>query len=169
MRLSANAFLRFWLFSPPPLLFTPCPYPLPPCFSGCIPLAFPSHSPRAIPSHSPRIRFSCAAPSLGCRGVGVSGRLGVSGCLDGSGVWVSALGGCSPSPLAQAACPKTCPPPPLLPPSPRGGLIKFAAAPLSGRSRVLVLRPPQSVCSNQIVNVPPLIGEARQPKLILLV
>ena len=150
MRFSANAFLRFWLFSPPPLLFTPCPFPLPPCFSGCIPLALPLHSPRAIPSHSPRIRFACAAPPLGCRGVGVSGRLGVSGCLDGSGVGVSgcldgsgvgvsARGVGSPLTLPLAPRPETCPPPPLLPPSPRGGLIKFAAAPLSGRSRVLIL------------------------------
>ena len=63
--------------------FAPPPSPFPPCFSDCIPLAFPSHSARAIPSHSPCIRFSCAAPSLGCLGVGVSGRLWVSGCLDG--------------------------------------------------------------------------------------
>ena len=116
----------------PPAPLTPPPSPLPPCFSGCIPLSFPFHSACAFPFHSACIPLSFPAPALGCRGVGWSGR---------------GVGSVGPG---------------------RGG-VKFAPPSLSLGGRFSVLRPPQSVCSNQIVNIPPLIGKTRQPKLILLV
>ncbi len=65
----------------------------------------------------------------------------------------------SPPTTPRRRLPSNSPPPPAgfppLPPSPptprgRGG-VKFAAAPPSGRSRFSILRPQQSVCSNQIV------------------
>ena len=136
-----------------PLALAPSPLAFTVAFgshSPCIPLAFGSHYPLAYPLHSARIP---------CTILGGSGRVG------GSGRWVgSALGGGSgrwvgsPSALPLCPCPETCPPPPLLPPSPRGGLICFAPAALASCWRFSVLRPPQSVGSNQIVNVPPLIG-----------
>ena len=99
----------------PPAPLTPPPCPLPPCFCGCIPFAFPSHYGFSSPSHSPRIRFSSPPPPFACRGVGVSGR-GV-----GSGVSGRGLG--SGSRLSPSPCPcpslKDRPPPPLAPP-PRG-------------------------------------------------
>ena len=83
----------------PPAPLTPPPSPLPPCFSGCIPLSFPFHSACAFPFHSACIPLAFPAPALGCRGVG------------------SALP-CSPCSLPPCAL-RYRPPPPLAPP-PRG-------------------------------------------------
>ena len=136
----------------------PIPCPLPPCFCGCIPLAFRSHYGFSSPLHSARIRFSSPPSPFACL-VGSGGRVGGSGRWvgsargGGSGRWVG-----SPSPFPLAHRPKTCPPPPLLPPSPRGGLKIFTAAALESCSRFSVLWPTQPVCSNQIVNVSPFIG-----------
>ena len=130
---------------------TPPPSPLPPCFSGCIPFAFPSHYGFSSPSHSARIPLSYPSPAFSGRGVGVSGR-GV-----GSGVGVSGRGVGSGRlcPAPPAACPhwrsKTAPLPPLPPlPVGRGG-IKFAPTSLSLGGRLSIIRPPQSVRSYQIV------------------
>ena len=59
----------------PPAPLTPPPCPLPPCFCGCIPLAFRSHNGFSSPLHSARIRFSCPSPAFLGRLVGWSGRL----------------------------------------------------------------------------------------------
>ena len=110
----------------PPAPLTPPPSPLPPCFSGCIPLSFPFHSACAFPFHSACIPLSFPAPALGCRGVGWSGR-GVgsvgSGRVVGSGCRLSPC----PCPLPL---PKDCPPPPLAPP-PRGSGGCKVCAPLA--------------------------------------
>ena len=123
----------------PPAPLTPPLCPLPPCFCGCIPFAFPSHYGFSSPSHSPFIRFSSPPPPFACRGVGVSGR-GV-----GSGVGVSGRGVGSGllSPAPPAACPhwrsETAPLPPLPPlPVGRGG-VKFAPPSLSLGGRLLVI------------------------------
>ena len=78
----------------PPVPLTPPPSPFPPCFSGCIPLAFRSHNGFSSPLHSAFIPLSFPSPSfagLGGSGgrVGGSGRVGWSGLGGGSGRWVS--------------------------------------------------------------------------------
>ena len=130
---------------------TPPPSPLPPCFSGCIPFAFPSHYGFSSPSHSARIPLSYPSPAFTGRGVGGSGR-GV-----GSGVGVSGRGVGSGRlcPAPPAPCPhrrsETAPFPPLPPlPVGRGG-VKFAPPSLSLGGRLSILRPTQSVRSYQIV------------------
>ena len=84
--LALMLFCAFGSFAPP-CPFAPSPFPPPPLLlrlhSPRILLAFPSHSARTIPLHPPCIRLSFLAPPLGCRGVGVSGWLRVSGCLNG--------------------------------------------------------------------------------------
>ena len=54
----------------PPAPLTPPPCPLPPCFCGCIPLAFRSHYGFSSPLHSPRIPLAFPSPSILGRGVG---------------------------------------------------------------------------------------------------
>ena len=87
---------------------------------------------------------------------------------------------CSPSlrPLDRLArlgsprrlSPAGFPPLPPSPPTPRGrGGVKFAPTSLSLGGRCLVVCPTQSVCSNQIVNIPPFIRHSREPKLVFLV
>ena len=78
----------------PPAPLTPPPCPLPPCFCGCIPLAFRSHYGFSSPLHSAFIPLSFPSPAfagLGGSGgrVGGSGRVGWSGLGGGSGRWVS--------------------------------------------------------------------------------
>ena len=99
----------------PPAPLTPPPYPLPPCFCGCIPLSFRSHYGFSSPLHSAFIPLSFPAPALGCRGVGWSGR-GVGSV--GSGRVVGSGWRLSPCPC-PCSLPQDCPPPPLAPP-PRG-------------------------------------------------
>ena len=67
----------FALLARLPLLapYAPFPLPLPPCFIGCIPLAFRSHYGFSSPLHSARIRFSCPSPAFLGRLVGWSCRL----------------------------------------------------------------------------------------------
>ena len=106
----------------------------------CIPLALRLFYPFAFRSHS---AFIPLASLCGVCRVGVSAA--VSGCRV-SGCRVSAC--CSPP--SRLPC-RLCPCPlPLVPSPARRGEI-FAAAPLTRCSRLSVLRPPQSVCSNQIV------------------
>ena len=95
---------------------TPPPCPLPPCFCGCIPLAFRSHYGFSTPLHSARIRFSSPPSPFACRGVGVSGRgvgSGVSGRGVGSGCRLSPCPAPSPmrtdTPLPPPPCPLPCP------------------------------------------------------------
>ena len=116
----------------PPAPLTPPPCPLPPCFCGCIPFAFPSHYGFSSPSHSPRIRFSSPPPPFACRGVGVSGR-GVGSGVSGRGVG----SGCRLSPGPGPSTMRTdSPSPPLPPHTPRVGGCKvcgcspFGAQPL---------------------------------------
>ena len=73
-------------------------------------------------------------------------------------------------PKASPPQPAGFPPLPPSPPTPRGrGGVKFAPTSLSQGGRCLIISPPQSVRSNEVVNVPPFIGHRRKPKLILLV
>ena len=95
----------------PPCPLTPPPCPLPPCFYGCIPLAFRSHYGFSSPLHSPRIPLAFPSPSFLGRGVGVSGR-GV-----GSGVSGRGVGAALPLPLPPAPA-QRLPPSPPCPPSP---------------------------------------------------
>ena len=118
---------------------TPPPSPLPPCFSGCIPFAFPSHYGFSSPSHSARIPLSYPSPAFsGCR-VGVSGRGVGSGVgVSGRGVGSGRVGGSPPAPCPHRRS-KTAPLPPLPPlPVGRGG-VKFAPPSLSLGGRFLVL------------------------------
>jgi len=121
----------------PPAPLTPPPCPLPPCFCGCIPLAFRSHYGFSSPLHSARIRFSSPPPPFACRGVGVSGR-GV-----GSGVSGRGLG--SGSRLSPSPCPcpslKDRPPPPLAPPPRGSGGCKVCAHLAFARWALLVSLP----------------------------
>ena len=94
---------------------TPPLSPLPPCFIGCIPLAFRSHYGFSSPLHSPFIPLSCPSPTYRGRGLGVSGR--------GSGRGLGSQGLGSGSRCSPTLCPlpfsNDRPPPPLAPP-PRG-------------------------------------------------
>ena len=99
----------------PPAPLTPPPCPLPPCFCGCIPLAFRSHYGFSSPLHSPRIPLAFPSPSFLGRGVGGSGRGVGSGV---SGRCVGSVLPCSPCSLPPCAL-RYRPPPPLAPP-PRG-------------------------------------------------
>ena len=130
---------------------TPPLCPLPPCFCGCIPLAFRSHYGFSSPLHSPRIPLSCPSPAFRGRGVGVSGRGVGSGVgVSGRGVGSGRVGGSPPAPCPHWRS-KTAPLPPLPPlPVGRGG-VKFAPTSLSLGGRLSIIRPPQSVCSYQIV------------------
>ena len=97
--------------------FAPPPSPLPPFFSGCIPLSFRSHYGFSSPLHSAFIPLSFPSPAfagLGGSGgrVGGSGRVGWSGLGGGSGRWVS------PCPCPS---PRDLPPSPPSPPLPEGG------------------------------------------------
>ena len=91
---------------------TPPPCPLPPCFCGCIPLAFRLHYGFSSPLHSARIRFSSPPSPFACRvggvGSGVSGRL------------------CSPCP-SPSLMRTDSPSPPLPPHTPRVGGCKLCA------------------------------------------
>ena len=120
-----SGFLRQGSFAPlarlrPLAPLTPPPCPLPPCFCGCIPLAFRSHYGFSSPLHSARIRFSSPPSPFACRGVGVSGRgvgSGVSGRGVGSGWRLSPC----PCPSAMRT---DSPSPPLPPHTPRVGGCK---------------------------------------------
>ena len=124
-----RGFLRQGSFAPlarlrPLAPLTPPPSPLPPCFCGCIPLAFRLHYGFSTPLHSARIRFSSPPSPFACRGVGVSGRgcRGVgSGCRVGgvgSGCRVGVSGLPLPLPLHDAHRHPLSPP---APPHPEGG------------------------------------------------
>ena len=93
----------------PPAPLTPHPCPLPPCFCGCIPLAFRSHYGFSSPLHSARIRFSSPPSPFACR-VGSGGRVG-------SG-WRLSLS------LPPCPSPEDLPPSPPSPPLPEGGSYK---------------------------------------------
>ena len=118
---------------------TPPPSPLPPCFSGCIPFAFPSHYGFSSPSHSARIPLSYPSPAFSGRGVGVSGRGVGSGVgVSGRGVGSGRVGGSPPAPCPHWRS-KTAPLPPLPPlPVGRGG-VKFAPTSLSLGGRLLII------------------------------
>ena len=73
-------------------------------------------------------------------------------------------------PSASPPQPAGFPPLPPSPPTPRGrGGVKFAPTSLSQGGRCLIVSPPQSVRSNEVVNVPPFIGHGRKPKFVFLV
>ena len=73
-------------------------------------------------------------------------------------------------PSASPPQPAGFPPLPPSPPTPRGrGGVKFAPTSLSQGGRCLIICPPQSVRSNEVVNVPPFIGHGRKPKFVFLV
>ena len=78
---------------------TPPPSPLPPCFYGCIPFAFPSHYGFSSPLHSAFIPLASPEPAFSGRGVGGSGRGVGSGVgVSGRGVGSGRLGGSPPAP-----------------------------------------------------------------------